>query len=198
MKALLIVALVFGCAGTDNTVQFSEKWNTTRTFSSVHESWQRSDTLTGYPETVADAVAVLKTPEWWAAYTNRLTKVQLYSDVRAKAFLSEVQKNSKEYVEVHLYFTTYHRRENKLQSGDRAPWKMLLSTADGIEHEPISVTLDRRPRSVIRSDIPGLKAFSRPYIVRFPAIPQLMSKDNIALTIHSPRGAIQLKWVNKN
>jgi hypothetical protein len=165
-------------------------------YATVSESWTRGGKLRAEYQLVAEVHVTIKSPPWRAAYVERQTrKLKLGTASRAELDAEQRQAESEAF-EVVVILTTWDRRENDLDRGERSVWRLVMVDAEGNEIEPVEIKRDRRPEYVVRSEFPDFGDFSRAYVVKFPRDARLLGAgvDKIALRLSSSRGGIELTW----
>jgi hypothetical protein len=198
------LALAAGCGGgpaATGPVSLAGTWpEHTDDYRQVTERWTRRAVLRTATEQVLDVFATFKSPEWHAAHAAHLAETErLAPRARAERMARAREAAIQEPYELALLVTTHDRRENDLDKGARASWRLTLIDGQGNALEPVSVQRDRRPRGVIAAELPYLGDFAVPYVVRFPRDLALLGPDaqQIVLRMSSPRGAVELVWQNR-
>lgn len=162
----------------------------------VTDDWTRKATLRGSYQEVVELAATLKSPEWRAAHAVRDAKHRgLTGEARAQR-LAQAQAEADGPYEMELMVTTWDRRENDLDRGKKATWRVMLLDANGMEVAPLEVVKDRRPAFVIRTEFPAFGDFAKPYIVRFPREANMLGPNvkQVRLRLSSERGGVEVLW----
>ena len=192
----LALALAAACGGAA-PVSLSDRWPAeSGDYRDVTAAWTRHAELTaGYQEALV-VDATFKSPEWRAAYVDRVAHLGRLSAAQRAELVAQQQKEAAEHYEVQLLVTTWDRRENDLHRGAKSVWKVVLVDDAGVTVEPASIERDRRPENVLRADYPALGDFSQAYVARFPRRVELMKPGSrgFALRIWGARGAVEMQW----
>jgi hypothetical protein len=195
--ALVGLGLASACGSTPPRVALTEDWPAQpRDYGDVVDDYTRFKVLRGGYQEVLELGAVLKSPEWRAAFAEReATNRGLVGPARAQ-LLAQAQAASAGPVEVELLVTTWDRRENDLDHGKRSVWRVVLFDATGKEVEPLEIVKDKRPAFVLRAEFPALGDFSTAYIARFPHEAQVFGPNvkQVRLRMSGSRGAIEVAW----
>jgi hypothetical protein len=165
-------------------------------YETVSESWTRSGSLRAEYQLVAEVHATIKAPPWRAAYVAWQARQRKLGDgARAELDARERQAES-EVFEVVVILTTWDRRENDLDRGERSVWRLVMVDPSGTEIAPVEIVRDRRPEYVIRREFPAFGDFARAYVAKFPRDGKLLGPgvDRLQLRLSSSRGGIELTW----
>ena len=193
----ILVLLLAGCPRPAPPPSLDGQWPASPgDYQTVVETWTRSDTLRAEYQLVAEVHATIKAPPWRAAYVAHQARRQHLGDAARAELLAEQQAAAAEGLEVVVLLTTWDRRENDLDRGDRSVWRLVMVDGQGNEYAPVDIRRDRRPEYVIRSEFPRFGDFSRAYVARFPPEAGLLGPDadRVALRLSSSRGGIELTW----
>ena len=92
--------------------------------------------------------------------------------------------------------TTWDRRENDLDRGKKASWRLFLLDAAGNEVAPLEIVKDRRPRFLIRTEFPAFGDFAQPYVVKFPREANVLGPNakQVRLRMSGERGGVEVRW----
>ena len=116
--------------------------------------------LRGEYQEVLDLAVTFKSPEWRAAHAARDAEHRgLTGDARDQR-LAQAQAEMAGPYEVELMVTTWDRRENDLDRGQKSVWRVVLVDEQGREIEPIEIVKDAGRRSSLRSEFPALGDFA--------------------------------------
>jgi hypothetical protein len=195
--AIATVLLLAGCPKPAPAPTLDGTWpSAAGDYSTVSETWTREGKLRRDYQLVAEVSATIKAPPWRAAYVERQTRaLRLGNAARAELDAAQRQADTEAY-EVVVILTTWDRRENDLDRGERSVWRLVMVDAEGNEIEPVEIKRDRRPEYVVRAEFPDFGDFSRAYVVKFPRDARLLGQgvDKVALRLSSSRGGIELTW----
>ncbi|HTJ42348.1 MAG TPA: hypothetical protein VL463_09660 [Kofleriaceae bacterium] len=197
MKRLAVLLLVAACGAPPHTIAFSDEWPTrVARFDDVSLAWTRVVKMrNGYEESLT-LQATFKSPEWRAARIARDVRNAHMSDAAATDLVAKEQAALGDHYEVELLVTTWERRENDLDRGERSVWKVSLIDDDGTEVSPIEIVRDKRPREILLADFPEFGDFAVAYIAKFPKKTDLFRPGarKIGLHMWSARGGVELSW----
>jgi hypothetical protein len=197
VKWLAALALVAACGAPSHPIAFSDEWPTrVARFDDVTSAWTRQTKMrSGYEESLS-LQATLKSPEWRAARIARDVGYAHMSDAMATDLVAKEQAALADHYEVELIVTTWERRENDLDRGERSVWKVTLVDDDGTELAPIEIVRDKRPREILLADFPEFGDFAIAYIAKFPKKTDLFRPGarKIGLHMWSARGGVELEW----
>ena len=192
-----IVSLFAACGPKAGPVVLSPNWpQTVEDYEAVNAKWTRTGEIYRGIERVLHAVAIFKSPEWRTSRVDRRVRLERQGPAVRNTLLAQERQQSEAAYEVTLLVSTYNRRENDLNKGERSIWKLALIDDRGNRVAPFEVERDRRPRDVIRSDFPLYGDFAQAYIVRFRKGVNILRSDakHFSLRIASVRGATELFW----
>jgi hypothetical protein len=197
VKRLAVLLLVAACGAPVHTIAFSDEWPTrVARFDDVSAAWTRVVKMrNGYEESLT-LQATFKSPEWRAARIARDVKYAHMSDAAATDLVAKEQAALADHYEVELLVTTWERRENDLDRGERSVWRVALVDDDGTEVAPIEIVRDKRPREILLADFPEFGDFAVAYIAKFPKKTDLFRPGarKIGLHMWSARGGVELSW----
>jgi hypothetical protein len=180
MKLVILVAvLLFGCVGP-SAYQRTTSQHTRQTTLGV-----------GYQQ-VLQLAAVYKSTVWRSAHAEKDADSRgLTGDARTQR-IAQAQADAAGPLEFELLVTTWDRRENDLDRGKKALWKVRMLDDAGAEIEPIEVIKDKRPMLTLRSEFPAMGDFATAYVVRFkrPTTPV----SQLRLRMSSERGGVEVAW----
>jgi hypothetical protein len=154
-------------------------------------AWTRKGkVLTTYQQALQLA-AVYKSPQWRMAYAERDAANRGLGGPAREQRLAQAQADATGPIEFQLIVTTWERRENDLDRGERSSWRVRMIDDTGGEIQPLEIVKDRRPELVVRAEYPSMGDFAVAYVAKFPrtANAQLMR-----LRVSGPRGGIELQW----
>ncbi len=197
MRWLAALGLAAACVKSAPPVDLHAGWPAgdvrAADYDAATRTWTRTGKLRRDYQLVAEVHATLKAPPWRAAWiARRAERGNLTGDGRAQ-LEAEQRAADAEALEVEIVLTTWDRRENDLDRGDKSVWRMVLVDAAGVEVPPSEVKRDRRPDNVIRAEYPSYGDFSRAYVARFPR-ELLGAGDRLVLKMSSTRGGFDLVW----
>jgi hypothetical protein len=194
-----VAALLFAaaCAEPVHPIAFSNTWPTSVPhFEAVTDAWTRVVRMrNGYEESLT-LQATFKSSEWRAARVARDVGYAKMSDASAGELVAKEQAALADHYEVELIVTTWERRENDLDRGDRSVWRVRLVDDDGTELEPIEIVRDKRPREMLLADFPEFGDFAVAYVAKFPKKTDLFrtGAKRVGLHMWSPRGGVDVAW----
>jgi hypothetical protein len=197
VKLLPALVLLAACGAPAHPIAFSDAWPTrVARFDDVTDAWTRTVRMrNGYEESLT-LQATFKSPEWRAARIARDVGYAHMSDAAATDLVGKEQAALADHYEVELIVTTWERRENDLDRGERSVWHVSLVDDDGTEVAPIEIVRDKRPREVLMADFPEFGDFAVAYVAKFPKKTDLFraGAKKVALHMWSARGGVELAW----
>jgi hypothetical protein len=197
VKRLLAMLVLAGCTPPPKHVAFSNEWPTrVARFDEVTSTWTSTVKMrNGYEESLT-LQATLKSPEWRAARVARDVGYAHMSDAAATDLVAKEQAQLADHYEVELLVTTWERRENDLDRGERSVWRVALVDDDGTELPAIEIVRDKRPREILLADFPEFGDFAVAYVAKFPKKTDLFRAGTRQVRLHmwSPRGGVELAW----
>jgi hypothetical protein len=197
VKILCVAVLIAACGAPDHRIAFSDEWPTrVARFDDVTDAWTRIVKMrNGYEESLT-LQATFKSPEWRAARIARDVGYAHMSDAAATDLVGKEQAALADHYEVELMVTTWERRENDLDRGERSVWHLSLVDNDGTEVAPIEIVRDKRPREVLLADFPEFGDFAIAYVAKFPKKTDLFRAGAKKVTLHmwGARGGVELAW----
>ena len=194
---LLTLLLLAGCPKPPEPVPLTGEWPSTGgDYDDMTSAWTRRGQIRKDYQQVAEVFATFKSPAWRVAWVERRASRGMMTDAARAELLASEQTAESEAWEVEIVLTTWDKKENDLDRGDRSVWRVSLVDADGNEVSPIEILRDRRPANIIRSEFPGFGDFSEAYIARFPKDARVFGPgvSEIGLRLSSTRGGIALTW----
>lgn len=203
MRALAVVLSLVpaiaagGCGGAATAITFADAWPAQPgDYADVARAWTRRTVLHGEYQEIIDVAATVKSPAWRAAHAARDARARGLSGAAYDQRLAQARAEAAGPYEIELLVTTWDRRENDLDRGERSAWRVALLDERGAEIEPLEVVRDKRPPFVVRAEFPDLGDFAVAYVARFARTPPLLGPDvrRIRLRLSGPRGAVQLAW----
>jgi hypothetical protein len=190
-----VVALVCAaCVASTPPADLRAGWPTQPVdYDDATRTWTRSGKLRRDYQLVAEAHATLTAPSGRAAgIERRARRGNLTGDGRSR-LEAEQRAADAAALEIAIVLTTWDRRENDLDRGDKSVWRVVLVDGRGVEVTPSEIVRDRRPDNVIRAEFPSYGDFSRVYLVRFPR-ELLGASDQLVLKMSSTRGGFDMVW----
>lgn len=181
---ILLVLLLVGCVGPTP-------------YQRVTNEWTRTDSLSGSYQEVLKLSAVLKSPEWRAAYAEKDAATRGLAGAARDQRLAQAKADGTGPLEFELIVTTWDRKENDLDR-KKAAWRVRMLDPAGTEIEPIDIVKDKRPTQIIKAEFPSMGDFATAYIVRFarptdPAVDKFRT-GFLRLRVSSERGAVEVAW----
>jgi hypothetical protein len=197
MKMWPAIVMIAACGAPAHRIAFSDDWPTrVARFDEVSDAWTRTVKMrSGYEESLT-LQATFKSPEWRAARIARDVGYAHMSDAAATDLVGKEQASLADHYEVELIVTTWERRENDLDRGERSVWHLSLVDDDGTEVQPIEVVRDKRPREVLLADFPEFGDFAIAYVAKFPKKTDVFRTGAKKVSLHmwSARGGVELAW----
>jgi hypothetical protein len=178
MRSILLLLALVGCVSTTPYQQATIDWT------------RKAKLRTAYQESLQLA-ATYKSLAWRLAHAEREADARGLGGNARTERLAQARAEAAGPIEIQLLVTTWERRENDLDRGERSVWRVRLIDGAGVEIAPLEIVKDRRPRLTIRSEFPAMGDFATAYVARFPPQPAL---DRIRLRMSSPRGGVELEW----
>lgn len=202
MRAVVVALAVAlcGCAKPPPPVPLGGEWpGAAGDYDDVTAAWTRRDEIRRDYQQVAEVFVTFKSPVWRAAWVERRARRGLLSEQARAELLATEQRADAEAWEVEIVLTTWDRKENDLDRGDRSVWRVVLVDADGGEILPTEIKRDRRPQNIIRSEFPGFGDFSEAYVARFPKTARVFGDgvEQVGVRLSSTRGGMELIWKSK-
>jgi hypothetical protein len=199
---LLALAVTFAiavgaCASAPPPVKLVEDWPAQAgNYDETTEAWTRKTSLRGQYQEVLELAATFKSPEWRAARAARDASYRRLEGAARDAFIGLAKADAAGPYEIELMVTTWDRRENDLDRGDRSVWRVVLVDEKGNEIPPLEIIKDRRPAFTVRADFPALGDFATPYIARFPRTTPLLGPGvkSLRLRLFGVRGGDEVVW----
>lgn len=192
-----IVWLCASCGASYPPVRLTEDWPATpRDYGAVVQDWTRKAELHVDYQEVCELVATLKSPDWRASHAAHHAELRgLTGEARAQ-YITQARAEAAGPFELEIMLTTWDRRENDLDRGQKSVWRVVLIDEQGQEIEPLEIVKDRRPARVVRAEFPALGEFATPYIARFPRTAAVLgpAAKRVRLRMSSPRGGLEVVW----
>jgi hypothetical protein len=199
-RALVILALLTACGASAPKVALTDAWPANPPeYREATEQWTRKSSLRGQYQEVLELAATFKSPEWRAARAVRdADHRDLQGDARQQ-FIAQARAEAAGPYEVELMVTTWDRRENDLDRGDKSVWGVVLIDEQGNHVEPLEIVKDKRPAFTVRADFPALGDFATAYIARFPRTTPLLGPNvkKLRLRFFGVRGSVEVDWVSE-
>jgi hypothetical protein len=202
--AVPLLALALGvsaaaCGNTPKPVPLTLDWpaQASSDYDDITEKWMRSTSMRAAYQEVLELSAVLKSPEWRAAYAKRDAAHRGLSGEALQQRMVQAQAELEGPWELELLVTTWDRRENDLDRGKRSVWRVVLVDDNGTEIEPLEIIKDKRPRFTITADYPSFGDFATAYVARFPRTANILGPGvkQVRLRMSSSRGGVEVVWV---
>ncbi|MBA3541192.1 MAG: hypothetical protein H0T79_16395 [Deltaproteobacteria bacterium] len=192
------LALALAACGTTNgKVRLTEDWPARAgDYEDVTTAWTRETTLRGIYQEALEVTATFKSPEWRAAYAEKLAANRGLIGAARDQHMNQAQAEAAGNYEIELMVTTWDRRENDLDRGAKSAWRVVMLDDAGNEIEPLEIVKDKRPTSIIRAEYPSFGEFATAYIVRFARTKPLLGPSirKLELRMSSVRGGVSLVW----
>ena len=195
--AALAIALA-ACTPPVHHVALTETWPTrVEPFEDVTAAWTSVARMrNGYEESLT-LQATFKSSEWRAARLARDVGFAKMGEAAASEMVAKEQAALADHYEVELLVTTWERRENDLDRGERSVWRVSLVDEDGTEIPAAEIARDKRPREILLADYPEFGDFAIAYVAKFPRKTDLFRNGTRRIRLHmwSPRGGVELAWL---
>jgi hypothetical protein len=197
MKELLAAVVLAACGAAPPPVRLTADWRACGgDYKATTEAWTRSGTLRGQYQEVLELAATFKSPDWRAAHAAREAENRgLDADGKTK-LCAQAEADAKGPYEVELLVTTWDRRENDLDRGQKSVWHVVLVDDTGKEIEPMEIVKDKRPQFTLRAEFPAMGDFAVAYVARFAPEAAVLGPTARALRLRmsSERGGVELAW----
>jgi hypothetical protein len=197
----IAIAVVAACAAKPVPVALVEDWPQTPSpeYRTVTSTWTRTATLRGAYQEVLDLAATFKSSEWRAAHALRDAEFRRLEGSAMTTRLDEARAEVAGPYELELMVTTWDRRENDLDRGQKSVWHVVLVDEQGHEIAPLEIVKDKRPNFVVRAEFPAFGDFATAYVARFPRTTSLLgpSVHELRLRMSSERGGVELAWSSR-
>lgn len=202
MRALatILVLALGACAGGTPKKPLTAEWPTTvldqDDYKDITKDWTRSAVLHGDYQEIMELAATMKTPEWRLVHAERDAKNRGLVGAAKDQRIAQAKADAEGPYEFELMVTTWDQRENDLDRGAKAAWRITLLDGTGKEIAPLEVARDRRQVNVIRSEFPALGDFAKGYIVKFPREANVLGPDvkQVRLRVSGERGGLEVTW----
>jgi hypothetical protein len=178
MRALALALLLAACVGPSP-------------YQRVTNQWTRTTELQAQYQQILKVSAVYKSAEWRVAHAEKEADARGLSGAARDQFVAQARADGGGPVEFELIVTTWDRRENDLDRGKKASWRVRMLDPSGNEIEPLEILKDKRPYLVIRSEFPSMADFATAYVVRFP---RPADTRDLRLRVSSERGGVEVAW----
>jgi hypothetical protein len=205
MRLAVALVLLGACGGAPPRVPLTTTWPTecSNDYEGTTESWARTVKLRGQYQEILDLRAVFKSPQWRCAHTVRDVSTRHLEGPALEAAFAQAHAESTGPYEVELIVTTWDRRENDLDRGQRSVWRVVLVDDAGREVAPIEIVKDKRSMGVLRAefgpatDYQTINDFAVAYIARFPTTTPLLGPTarSLRLRMTSERGGVEVAWL---
>ncbi len=157
----------------------------------VTTSWTRTTHLQTQYQQALEVAAIYKSAEWRAAYAEKDAEARGLTGPARDQVLAQARADAAGPIEIELLVTTWDRRENDLDRGDKSSWRVRLLDASGTEVAPLEIRKDKRPYNVIRAEFPAMNDFAVAYVARFP---RPADPRDLRLRLSSERGGVEVAW----
>ncbi len=197
----LIWALAMACGSPERPVRLVEEWpSQIGDYEDVADAWTRRATMRGEYQEALEVLATFKAPEWRAAHAQKDADARGLTGPARDQRVAQGQADVAGPYEFEVMVTTWDRRENDLDRGEKSIWKVRMLDATGAEVEPLEIIKDKRPAVVVRADFPAFGEFATAYLVRFPRTTPLLGPGvrQMRMRFSSARGGVDLIWVAAN
>jgi hypothetical protein len=177
IRAALIALALAGCV-------------TPSPYQQVTIDWTRKTKLSTNYQQVLQLAATYKSAAWRSAHAEKDAESRGLVGPARDQRIAQARADAAGPIEIVLLVTTWDRRENDLDRGDKSVWRVRLLDDAGMEIKPLEVIKDKRPLLVVRSEFPAMGDFATAYVARF----QRKDLRNLRLRVSSERGGVELEW----
>ncbi len=194
---VLLSLMLIACASKPQVVDMSGTWpESPGGYHDTTSAWTRHGVVRDFPDQLIEVFATFKSPEWRAAQVAHIAELRDLDPASYEGLVTEAQTESQGQYEIVLLVSTHDRAENNLDRGDRAAWQVELIDSEGNRMVPVDIERDRRPREVVRAELPHMNDFATSYILRFPRTYELLgpNSNKVLLRVSGSRGAVELVW----
>lgn len=157
----------------------------------VTKTWTRKSNLRGPYQEVMQLAAIYKSPEWRLAYAEKDAESRGLAGAARDQRIAQAQADAAGPIEIEMLVTTWDRRENDLDRGQRSVWRVRMLDESGAEVEPLEVVKDKRPLLIVRAEFPAMGDFATAYIAKFP---RKAEPRAVKLRVSSERGGVEVEW----
>jgi hypothetical protein len=180
MKSLVLafILLSIGCVGPTP-------------YQRVTSDWTRQTKLDANYQQILQLAAVYKSEAWRVAHAEKEADNRGLTGAARDQRIAQARADAAGPLEIELLVTTWDRRENNLERGNKSVWRVRLLDVSGAEIEPIEILKDKRPMLTVRSEFPAMGDFATAYIVRFKR-PE--AAQPLRLRMSSERGGVEVAW----
>jgi hypothetical protein len=200
MKLVALAVVLVGCADAQPPIRFDEGWPAQApSYDGTTAAWTRASQLHGQYQEAVDLHATFKSPDWRAAHAERVAAQRGLAGAAKDQVVAQAQADMAGPYEFELMLTTWDRRENDLDRGQKSIWHVALIDDQGHEIAPIEIVKDRRPMYTLRAEFADINDFATAYVARFPRTTPVLgaSVQTLRLRMSGERGAVELVWAKK-
>jgi hypothetical protein len=197
MKLAALAVLIVGCADAQPPIRFDEAWPAQApSYDGTTAAWTRASQLHGQYQEAVDLHATFKSPDWRAAHAERVAAQRGLAGAAKDQVFAQAQADMAGPYEFELMLTTWDRRENDLDRGQKSVWHVALIDEQGHEIAPIEIVKDRRPMYTLRAEFADINDFATAYVARFPRTTPVLGANvqTLRLRMSGERGAVELVW----
>lgn len=155
------------------------------------QEWTRKAKVRSLYQEAMQLAAVYKSPAWRLAHAEKDAEARGLAGAARDQRLAQAQTDAAGPIELELIVTTWDRRENDLERGEKSAWRVRLLDDSGAEIAPLEIVKDKRPMLTLRAEFPAMGDFSTAYIARFP---KKGDPQTIRLRVSGERGGVTLEW----
>ncbi len=201
-KLSAILLLMIGCAAP--VVSLKPPSATPKASEYVDElkRWTRHGQLQHDFEVALSVDATMMSPEFRAAYAERVVSVYRYSEEEAARKRAEILAEDANFFTFHLETAAHNWQTNDL-SGSKSIWRISLVNDQGREIPTTDIHSSKSAREYDISFYPYGTEFSKPWFIRVPSTfadgSPLVTAETKTLTLRfaGPPGSIDLVWLLK-
>ena len=177
IRLLVLVVMVAGCVGPGP-------------YHRVTNEHTRKTKLSNNYQEILHLSAVYKSVAWRTAHAEKDARSRGLTGPAYDQRIAQAKADASGPIEFELLVTTWDRRENDLERGDKSVWRVRLLDDTGAEIKPLEVIKDKRPAMVVRSEYPAFGDFATAYVVRF----ERKALRNFRLRVSGERGGVEVEW----
>ncbi|HEY5924619.1 MAG TPA: hypothetical protein VIV11_23230 [Kofleriaceae bacterium] len=194
--ALVLGLVLVGCATLPKR-QLCGSWpSEAYDYDLTTQAWTAKTRIADVYQEILELAAVFKSPQWRAAYANRDAYFRKLEGPQREARMAQAKAETEGPYEVALLVTTWDRRENDLDRGEKSIWRIVLVDEAGNEIKPLEIVKDKRPAFTVRADYPEYGDFATAYTARFPRDKELFGPgvQRLRLRMSGVRGGAEVTW----
>ncbi len=196
-RAIAIAIVLAACGGETVSISLHDEWPAKAGgYEAVTDAWTRTTDLRGEYQEVLSLSATFKSPAWREAHAERDAANRMLKGEQRTQRIAQAQAEMAGPWEIEMMVTTWDRRENDLDRGNKSIWHVALVDEAGNEIVPLEIVRDKRPNYTLHAEFPAFGDFATAYIARFPRTTAVLGPDvhAVRLRMSSERGGVELTW----